>query len=384
LFYVETLADIAKPSESSRDHETIVGRIAEKTPVAGGTPCVYHSYLCEANLLGQPIPMTGQIPIAGGKFVKAFGKSAAVISEFPEADAFARWQRGEFLEIERRHASEWRRRLATQDLSQMASIFQKLGVSGKTCKSLDEAKRMADSLVMGRDNRFDRIQLAFMFLGIPEDLHREIIARWAGLGYPAIGVYAPYAGHVLTVEIFFQIALGANLISTERASNRVDVAYLFYLPFCGVFVSSDRLHQRCARSFLRQDQDFVWGQDLKAELQRINAHFGALPEETKEKGIMAFAHYPPDSPGSLMNHLWDRHLPRWRNRLADDKITIPVKSPRMADEIQRFVDAPALQAQDVDFDHHNPDALTIQRKVTKRRGSWYQLPKDLVVPDDER
>lgn len=80
------------------------------------------------------------------------------------------------------------------------------------------------------------------------------------------------------MEVFFQIALAGHLISTERKSNRTDIAYLLYLPFSQVFVSSDRLHQNCALHFLRPDQTFVWGQDLKASLQRLVVYYQALPE----------------------------------------------------------------------------------------------------------
>ena len=64
----------------------------------------------------------------------------------------------------------------------------------------------------------------------------------------------------------FHIAIAAHLISPERPSNRTDIAYLFYLPFCMMFVSSDKLHRETANLFLRADQEFVWGLDLKDDL----------------------------------------------------------------------------------------------------------------------
>ena len=70
-----------------------------------------------------------------------------------------------------------------------------------------------------------------------------------------------------TCLVFFQVALGAGLIGGERPSNRTDIAYLFYLPFSMVFVSSDDLHRRTAPLFMRPDQAFVWGIDLKPALK---------------------------------------------------------------------------------------------------------------------
>lgn len=195
--------------------------------------------------------------------------------------------------------------------------------------------------------------------------------------------YAPYAAHVLTVEVFFQIALAANLISSQRPSNRVDVAYLFYLPLCMVFISWDGLHQRCAPLFLREDQDFIWGPDLKSELQRLDCHFAALPETTKEKGIMAFAHYPPGNDASLIVRLWDRHLPRWRQVLRKEEVTEPAKNEKLAAEIKNMTKGRPLAPDEIDFDPHDTDSLAIQRFLSKRRGNWWQLPKDLEVTDDE-
>jgi len=220
-------------------------------------------------------------------------------------------------------------------------------------------------------------------LNAPREVHRPILERWSSAGYPPLIDYAPYAAHVLTVEVFFQIALAAHLISSERPSNRVDVAYLFYLPLCMVFISSDGLHQRCAPLFLREDQDFVWGPDLKSELRRLDRHFAALPEATKEKGIMAFANYPPGEDTSLLIRLWDRHLPRWRQVLRKDEITEPVKNEKLAADIKKMTKGRPLTAHEVDFDPHDTDSLTIQRFVSKRRGNWWQLPKDLEVTDDE-
>jgi hypothetical protein len=180
----------------------------------------------------------------------------------------------------------WREVLTSLDLKVIADGFRALGIDGKTCKSLPEAKALAQELVTTRDKPFERMKLAVAFLNAPREVHRRILERWSAVGYPPISDYAPYAAHVLTVEVFFQIALAANLISSQRPSNRVDVAYLFYLPLCMVFISWDGLHQRCAPLFLREDQDFIWSPDPKSELQRLDRHFAVLPETTKEKGIM--------------------------------------------------------------------------------------------------
>jgi len=73
----------------------------------------------------------------------------------------------------------------------------------------------------------------------------------------------------------------------------VDIAYLYYLPFCMIFTSGDSLHRRITPLFLRNDQEFLWAPDLKADLSRLDAHYAALPDEVKAQGVAVFAPCPP-------------------------------------------------------------------------------------------
>ena len=108
---------------------------------------------------------------------------------------------------------------------------------------------------------------ALRILGVTERYRQQALKRWIRSGKPALVDYAPYTAFVVEVEVFFQIAVASDLISKEHASNRLDVAYLFYLPFCMMFVSNDLLHQRCAPLFLRLDQEFVLGARSKNKPQ---------------------------------------------------------------------------------------------------------------------
>src|SRR5437762_9363216 len=72
IFFVETLADLEKAIREGRTPEQEVGMIAEKTPVMHGAPSVNHLSMGVSELLGHRVPLTGrQIPVAGGRFVKA-------------------------------------------------------------------------------------------------------------------------------------------------------------------------------------------------------------------------------------------------------------------------------------------------------------------------
>ncbi len=379
LFYAETLADLEKSVRSGRTPEQEVRIISDKFPEMHGTPNAEHVTACTGELLGYPVPMNGQILVAGGKPVKFEGKSGVVLEESPEAKAFSRWQNGEFRALEREYAHGWRNTVTNLDLTEMANGFRKLGVNGKSCKNIEQAKKLASRIVSGTDHPFDRMQLALLYLNIDRRYYRDILQRWGSFGYPTLPRYAPYFSYVFEVELFFQIALAANLISAERPSNRVDIGYLFYLPFSMAFTSSDKLHKKCAPLFLRKNQQFIWGPDFKLALGEINKHYLNLPDREKEKGVMSFASQPPIDGDFKISKLWDFHFQGWREeRPKEVDLENPeFKHDALVEHLNRFVDSPEIQAEEVDFDLGNPDSLAIQRMVKKKKGSWFQVPKDL-------
>ena len=366
VFYVETLADLAKEA-TKRTAEEVVADIARKFPEWSGSPCYFHIDLCVQDLLGANVVMDGRIPRPGGRPVKG----GTVFEHTPEEEAFQRWNNGKFLDVEKLAAAGWRKALAELDLKRVASELQMLGIEKKKCRTLEEARDFAREIVNGNDRPHARFAPASLLFHIALHLHPRLVERWRGAGQPTFDKFAPYAAFVMTIEVFFRVAMASGLIGTDRVSNRTDIAYLFYLPFCTLFVSSDDLHRRCAPLFLRDDQEFVWGFDLKLALKTINAHFLELPEEERDRGISAFAHAPPS--GNLMSELWDRHL---RTGYRDEK-PVPLDPTRNASElVKHFKDFREQPTLEVAGEEEKHEAISIPHKVRHKRGSWWQLPKD--------
>jgi hypothetical protein len=380
LFYVETLADIEKMVGKGRPPERIVSEIASKFPEMHGMPNAFHLDLCLSNLMGYPVPLTGQIVIRQGRPVKMEGKSGIVVEETPEAQAFSRWQNGEFLELERSLARDWRLALKSLNLQNSLQLLKSIDIDLTNCKNLDTIKLRAEEFFSSAQKKEQQLNLAFILLGIPDYLRSEISLRWHKRGDVSLKNYAPYAAYVLIVEIFFLMAMQVGLISSSRASNKIDISYLFYLPFSMVFVSSDRLHRRCVPLFLRDDQSFVWGPDLKNDLANLNRHYSQLPQSTKERGLHFFASYPPQDDNFLIKRIWDKHL-----RLSDTpskhkdeliKSDPQRDSQKTAEELRKIADSPSLKPCQIDFDITNPNSMVIKRKVSIKKGNWFQLPKD--------
>lgn len=376
IFYVETLADLEKSVRAGRTPEDEVGIIASKFPERHGTPCVHHQSLVAHNLDGTNIPMTGQILTPGGREVAVGGLRGVIFEPSPEAEAFSRWRARDFMEIERLFAREWRAALNATDLTTVAAGMRAMGINSQSCKTLEEAREWAGLMCKEKDNSGNILRLAAITLGIPDQFHGFIFRRWIECGRPTLQEFAPYAAFVFTKEIFFQIALAAQLISTDRVSNRTDMAYLSYLPFCVIFISSDKLHRKSAPHFIRDNQSFVWGPDLKADLQKIHQLYSRLPEAERDKGLLSFARFPPE--GSLAREIWAKHIDL--NKLSEKPKYARGALPRqlemaIEDIIKQFKDAPPATADEASGEI---GMLSVEANVRARKGSWWQVPKDLA------
>jgi hypothetical protein len=372
IFYTETLADLKKEYRNRTPEQEVSG-IAKKFPDANGFPCLHHHWLVVNNLLGVSVPMTGQIP-AHGSLANVLGKSCHVHNEIPEADDFLRWANLIFSSAEQEYASQWREDVSSINLDEIAQAFKAIGINPKTCKSLAEAKEIAQRIVNPPGASIQLLKDNLDRIGVQREDVDAIIERWISQACKLFSEFAPYAAHVLTVEVFFHVACAAGLLACDTHS-WLDICYLHYLPFCMVFVSSDKLHRRCAELFMRPDQQFVWGIDLKKDLLNLNLSYKQLPEEIRKKGMSFFAGVPPKDGSNLVSNIWDRHSPGWRLR---DERSATSKAPiDILNRISEFSSATPLLREQVDFDPQDPDVLFIKRRVRRKKGSWWQVPSDM-------
>ena len=275
-------------------------------------------------------------------------------------------------------ASSWRRLLREVDLSLVAKILKTFGVDGKSCKSLEQAQELAEKIVNGSSKPYAPLALAVNFFSVPPHQHHLIEKRWRELGQPVLSSFAPYAAYVLTIEIFFHISIAANLISANRPSNRTDIEYLFYLPFCMVFVSNDKLHSRVTRLFLRKDQEYVQGTKLKSDLRRLNDFYLKLPEEERAQGVIKMVDHPPTEGDFLTTSLWRRCLSKrafFKQKNADE--IDEEMSRKLVRSLSEFTEGETLQASQVPKSEEEIEAMGIRRRVSRRRGSWLVVPSDL-------
>jgi hypothetical protein len=160
-------------------------------------------------------------------------------------------------------------------------------------------------------------------------------------------------------------------ISKDRASNKADIAYLYYLPFCMVFTSSDSLHAKTVPLFLRDRQQFLGGLDLRDDLRRLDEHYMQLPADVRDQGIQSFAKDPPETGDFLTCRLWDQFLPSWREKAKNRKESSPEEQKALLSMMKKMLHGePASKYVDVD----EAAFVIVEHKVPPKMGKWRILP----------
>src|SRR5579871_4402605 len=378
LFYVETLADLEKATRSGRTPEDVVGNLAYKTPDAGSYPNIHHQTLVGAELTGQgPITMDGRPVLSGGLEMELDGETGLLFRQTPEQEAFQRWQRREFLDLERSLAKRWRRQLSNIDFAAACAFVRSLLDPGRLPKTVPDAKSVADGLLAGP-------RRGMALLGVPQNAQDGVLARWKSIGEPNVREFAPFFSHIVAVDLFFYVSMACGLIASTRPSHKIDIAYLYYLPFCKVFTSSDNLHALTAPLFLGAGQTFIRGAELKSDLQRLEAHYSALPKEIKEQGLYRFAPCPPADTSFLVTRLWDQYLPSWRKNAGAEVVAREaLQSSEFAKNVIRFANEATPVASPTGRPSDQFPQLVVERTIHARKGKWSRVPSDIDGPSSK-
>jgi hypothetical protein len=375
LFFVECLADLEKAIKSKSTPEQLVGSLADRTPEVQSSANVHHVRILRGELNGEfdlneskyyrPL-------IGGGKAVTLGDLRGFVYQRGDEEEALVRWRRREFLELEHNFARKWRNALSQVDLDLMVKhVMAELGHWRKPT-TLQDAKEMADAIIDYMDPEW-LIAFGLQLLGIPEEAD-AVRENWKIKRRPPLRDHLPYFIFMLTINIFFYLVLTTQLLRDVKSSHQVDLAYLYYLPFCTVFTSKDRFHAQTVPLFLTPFQTFVNGLELKEELKKLDEHYSRLPEDVLRSGLMSYAKDPPKDTSFLTTKLWDKYLPAWR-----DEPTIDLSDPDVQRKLVKLVkklqdESLAVESQGEDID--KLDFLTIKQPLTRRKGKWFRLPEE--------
>jgi hypothetical protein len=373
VLFVEVLGNLSKAPPTDRTAEDVVRRLAEKVSDLSTHPNMPHHDITIAELLGHAIPMDGRPIIRAAQYVRGEdGSEGAVVFDAPEMQALDRWRDQDFQTLERRFARHWRESIQRIDLAAAASAMRD-GYDAFQLPDLAAVKAFADMAASPKYGRYRQLKYVLAAYEVPAQQQATIISRWRRAGRPPLSKFAPYTHYRLTVDLFFNLAIASGHIGTGDAKNKVDIAYLYYLPLCCLFVSGDRLHRRTVPLFLRPNQKFIPADELKADLARLVAYYDALPQDVREAGALKYAAYPPLEGDYLTCRLHDEFFPSWRTRAAQPPVALTAEeNDRIVARSQGLIAAAKArgptQRSTTPFDEL--DHLVVEHKARRRIGRW--------------
>lgn len=306
ILFTEILGDLTKDPDNE-ESKRIVAHISDKIKPGDSCFTTYYRILLANDLQGNLVPMDGRpIRIDAIPVLDFVLGNSLYFQEQPERETLRRWIRGEFTPTEQQLSEIWR--TSTQaidvedlrqrgDFSAVDSVDQLMSITLEFC---DDPNRQLENL------HFLLEETTLSSLATP------IFEEWLNQKVPQLKEFAPFAYYCLTVIVAFYTAIANHLGVGEGKTNRVDLEYLLYLPFCQIFVSNDeKFHKKFAPLFLTDQQDFVEGSELKQDLKRIQSYWNSLSETEQEEYKNKWGPYPPDWDDSITNQLWKKYmLPR--------------------------------------------------------------------------
>lgn len=266
----------------------------------------------------------------------------------------------------------------------MAKTFKAALSKTDLPKNHQQAREMARAFVWSSGKNIQAVRLAFAVFDISAEDQKAILQRWKKAGFPPLPQFAQYTAFCLEVEFYFYLAISNGIISDQRASNKVDIGYLYYLPFASVFVSNDKLHRASVPLFTEFDQTFVWGPELKKDLTTLNDRFQQLPEEQRAQGIFTLVKEPPRDHNGIVSMLWDKRDKDWRSQKERS-----VRDPEIGKEIVRegrkllkAADGRPPEVYPPNFPSFDTvDRILIERRIPVHRGSWRIISEEVAEQD---
>jgi hypothetical protein len=289
----EILADLSLERKNI-DPQERVGMLAKKISFHHACGSMHFRTLCVQDLLGNTIPMSRRPVVAastGQRITTDDGQIGFVRDVQPENEAVLRWGGGVFSKEDFDFAAKWRSELPDLNSDASAELRKtKLGIS-----SMEDAARQVNAVLGDAENHLPLLSAYMGHLGCGQKMRDRALFRWR-IELPAkqnLWAFAPYTAYCLRVYQLYYVAAAHGLLPT-KSNTLVDLEYFYHTPFAKIFCSSDRLHKRMAPFILADDQSFVDGEELKAELDAL--------EEAKKSDPTAV---PRE--GSLIHGLWLKH-----------------------------------------------------------------------------
>ena len=299
---MEILGDLKKEAKEGKTPPTDrVKDFAKKLFPMETVVNLHYKILLKGELLGNPISFDGRPHVGIKKAVTSeSGMRGYLIEETEEEKSIYKWKDGNFTEADNELSALWRMTTTQEDLLERLKKSLKPDVAIKFRNFEELNQFVTSSITLPESQEFLLISILQNY-DVDATESVQIFGRWNQEGKPSIKDFAPYAFHCLKVDTLFLFGLTSGLIGT-RPTNRVDLEYLYYLPFGNVFTSNDKFHKNLVPLLLLDYQNFITGPELKEDLKNIVVYLNNLEIEERRK----FKTVPPIIETSITFQLWKK------------------------------------------------------------------------------
>jgi len=358
VLVMEIWGDLSKPDKQGSIPKDQVQLLAQKVYRGQSVINAHLSHCIIGSLLGEKVSMDGRILLPGGSpRIAESGKKGVVFEQTPEEKQLNCWKFGDFDSEEQVIATQWRAASNTTDLEAIKVNFAKKFKSIAKIDSLASLDSFVNHYLAHPTSQTDFLSQLIEEYKIPQMIASKIFLRYERAKGPPLNTFAPYAYYCLRIKTFFLLALIYNLVSTRR-TNIIDLEYFFYLPFCMAFSSSDKFHETLVPYYIRNDQRFVQGIDLKSDLTHLAHDWNVNFNKDMKTWDAKYGNGPPENANSIVYKLWRELFPNWEPGVSrDSSESEPRKDKKLYEQLEEFKKAISLQETDFPSDDSKVDFI---------------------------
>lgn len=303
----ELLSNLAKETINREETERRLSALAAKVGMYDSKVVVDARSIAGGNLLGHEMPMDGRIPMGEATWIRSKdGRTGVIFDEPPEKKVLREWKCGKFTADEKEAAQQIRKIDLEVDLNSIKDRISKDLCHFPKFHAFKDLVAWIDETFLPLTDQRNHITSAASSV-LPLEAVSTVISRWKNTGEPPFSDFAPYAYYFYRCNLIYYLGLGQGFVSSSKnQKTHLDIQYLYYLPFCMAFTSGDNFLRDMFPYFRRENQFFVWQDDLKKDLIAIKSHWDGLNEEEKQRFVSAYGDYPPEISGSVTGQLWKR------------------------------------------------------------------------------
>lgn len=299
-------------SEGNKPSDKSIRRVldlAYKAYGLGSRTIGHYEAITKLDLLTGGIKLRAQIPrFDGVRVVNSKGENGLVLEESMEGRLLTRWSQGIFTQPDYETALD-HLALKQMDFTRMMDEVRAKFPGFKKERRLEDVERFVTELDLKHPNPWEAITAYSGNVNLITFEYPKMYLRWIANGKPVFPKFSSYAYHCSRLEQIFVLGVMSQLIPTgKRQKSWIDYQYFYYAPFAHLFCSSDKFQLSFSKYFLRSDQDWISGRELKADLGNIAKYMGALTKDQWVEYDRNYGSYPPPVQNSLTCKIFEKHF----------------------------------------------------------------------------